>query len=167
MKFTNVIAALAATSLLTACAQPGGPGMTQGGSGFNKQEIGTLAGAVGGGVIGSNIGGGKGAIAATIAGTLLGGALGSSIGASLDSADRAAYNEASQRALETAQAGQSLPWSNPKSGNSGYITPKAPYQTSNGQYCREYTQTIRVGGKTQNGYGTACRQPDGSWQIVE
>jgi surface antigen len=23
-----------------------------------------------------------------------------------------------------------------------------------------------VGGKMQQGYGTACRQPDGSWRIV-
>lgn len=33
-------------------------------------------------------------------------------------------------------------------------------------YCREYTRTIYVGGKPQEGYGTACLQPDGSWQIV-
>lgn len=167
MKFTKLIAALAATSLLTACAQPGGPGVTQGGSGFNKTEVGTLAGAVGGGIIGSNVGKGKGAIAGTIAGTLLGGYLGNQVGSSLDAADRAAYHDASQRALETAQSGQTLPWANPRSGNSGTITPKVPYQTASGQYCREYTQTIKVGGKTQQGYGTACRQPDGSWQIVE
>lgn len=33
-------------------------------------------------------------------------------------------------------------------------------------YCREYTQSFTVGGKTQNGYGTACREPDGSWKII-
>lgn len=167
MHFKSTIAALAATSLLTACAQPGGPGVTQGGQGFNKQEIGTVAGAVGGGIIGSNIGGGKGAIAGTIAGTLLGGMLGNQIGASLDNADRQAYHDASQRAMETAQPGQSLPWRNPQSGNYGSITPKGYYRNSQGDYCREYTQTIHVGGRTQQGYGTACRQPDGTWQIVE
>lgn len=167
MRSTPIIAAIIATTVLSACSQPGGPGVTQGGSGFNKTEIGTLAGAVGGGIIGSNIGKGKGAIVGTIAGTLLGGALGNSIGSSLDSADRMMYQNTSQRALETAQPGQTLPWNNPQSGNSGTVTPKAPYQNSNGQYCREYTQSIKVGGKTQSGYGTACRQPDGSWQIVE
>jgi surface antigen len=167
MNSKTIIAALAATSLLSACAQPGGPGVSQGGQGLNKSELGTLAGAVGGGIIGSNIGGGKGAIAGTIAGTLLGGALGHSIGASLDNADRIAYGDASQRALETAQPGQSLPWNNPRSGNSGTITPKGYFKNSQGDYCREYTQTIRVGGKTEQGYGTACRQPDGTWQIVE
>lgn len=34
-------------------------------------------------------------------------------------------------------------------------------------YCREYTKSIRVGGKTVQGYGTACRQPDGAWEITK
>lgn len=34
------------------------------------------------------------------------------------------------------------------------------------QQCREYTRTIYVGGRPQQGYGTACLQPDGSWQVV-
>ena len=41
------------------------------------------------------------------------------------------------------------------------------YKTESGQYCREYQQTITVGGKTEQGYGRACRQPDGSWRIVD
>ncbi len=169
MKFTSVIAVLAATSLLTACTEPNGApgrGVLQGGS-VNKTDVGTLAGAVGGGIIGSNVGGGKGAIAGTIAGTLLGAYLGNQVGASLDNADRMMYNNTSQRALETAQPGQTLPWNNPQSGNSGSITPKTYYQNAQGEYCREYNQTIKVGGKTEQGYGTACRQPDGTWKIVE
>lgn len=166
MKPRSIIAVLAATSMLAACApqgQPGG-GILSGG-GINKQDIGTLGGAIGGGIIGSNVGGGKGAIAGTIAGTLLGGALGSSIGASLDNADRAAYGDASQRALETAQPNQTLPWKG--SNASGTITPSGYYKNPQGQYCREYTQKIVVAGKTQQGHGTACREPDGTWKIVE
>ncbi len=169
MKLRNIIAAIAAVSMLSACNQPmgqPGQGVMQGGS-VNKQDIGTVAGAIGGGIIGSNVGGGKGKIAGTIAGTLLGGMIGSSIGASLDKADMAMYNSTSQRALETAQPGQSLPWKNPKTGNYGSITPSNYYQTADGSYCREYQQSIVVGGKKQEGYGTACRQPDGSWKIVE
>ncbi|HEX2859408.1 MAG TPA: hypothetical protein VHP58_04335 [Alphaproteobacteria bacterium] len=37
--------------------------------------------------------------------------------------------------------------------------------TTGGDYCREYTQTFTIAGKTQKGYGTACLQPDGSWQL--
>src|SRR5262245_18642297 len=36
-----------------------------------------------------------------------------------------------------------------------------------GDYCREYTKTIRVGGEIQHGYGRACLQPDGAWMIVD
>lgn len=34
------------------------------------------------------------------------------------------------------------------------------------EYCREYTTSVRVGhGNNQQGYGTACLQPDGAWAI--
>ncbi len=33
------------------------------------------------------------------------------------------------------------------------------------EYCREYQKTIYVGGKAVEGYGTACRQEDGAWEI--
>lgn len=33
--------------------------------------------------------------------------------------------------------------------------------------CREFQQTISVSGDTQQAHGSACRQPDGSWQIVQ
>jgi hypothetical protein len=34
-----------------------------------------------------------------------------------------------------------------------------------GQYCREYTRDVIVGGRVQSSYGTACLQPDGDWEI--
>ncbi len=72
---------------------------------------------------------------------------------------------AAQRAFESNQVGQPSVWTNPDSGNSGSVTPTRTYQIANGQYCREYRQTIVIGGQQQQAYGTACRQPDGSWQI--
>lgn len=168
MKASKYLALALTAALISGCQQngPPGTGVMNGGS-VNKQDIGTLGGAVAGGIIGSNVGKGKGAIAGTIAGTLLGGMVGSSIGKSLDNADMAAYNSTSQKALETAQPGQSLPWRNPQSGNYGSVTPTNYYQNSAGQYCREYQQTIVVGGQKQTGYGKACRQPDGTWKIAE
>lgn len=35
-----------------------------------------------------------------------------------------------------------------------------------GEYCREYTRTIVIGGRKQQGYGTACMEPDGTWRIA-
>ncbi len=144
-------------------AQQGG--VTGAGS-FDKQDIGTGLGAVGGAVAGAQFGKGNGRIVTGALGALLGAGIGNSIGASLDRADMQYYQQAQQRALETAPPGQALPWSNPQSGHSGNIVAQAPYQNNSGQYCREFTNTINIGGQPQRGYGTACRQPDGSWQIV-
>lgn len=161
----RVIAVSAAAFLLAACQTDpyGRPTM---GSMGSKETLGTVGGAVAGGLIGSTIGGGTGRTVAIVAGSLLGGALGNSIGASLDRADMSYYNRTSQYALENGRPGEALPWRNPRSGNSGTVTPGDYYETAGG-YCREYTQTIRVGGRTEQGYGRACRQPDGTWQIVE
>ena len=58
-------------------------------------------------------------------------------------------------------------WRNPDAGNSLYtVTPTQTFQTQDGRYCREYTADARIGGRVQQTYGTACREPDGSWQIV-
>ncbi len=46
-------------------------------------------------------------------------------------------------------------------------TPTGPaYVARNGQLCREYQTTITVGGVAQPAHGTACRQADGSWRVV-
>lgn len=177
MKFTRnvsrIIAVGMATVMLAACSndpygsRPHSSSSGIGGSGINKSDVGTLMGGALGAILGSNVGKGKGQIAAIAVGTLLGAGLGNSIGASLDRADLQYYQATSQQALETAQPGQSLPWNNPQSGNGGTITPSNYYQTAGGQYCREYTQTIQVGNRKETGYGRACRQEDGTWQIVE
>ena len=60
-----------------------------------------------------------------------------------------------------------ITWNNPQNGNSGTITPVKDGYAQNGAYCREFQQTITISGQAQNGYGTACQQPDGSWKIVQ
>lgn len=158
----KIICSVIALSLLTACAN-GNPMMRSDGN-VSKGGLGMLAGAAGGAAVGSQIGGGKGNIAAIALGTLGGAFLGKSVGDSLDRADLAYADRSSQKALETAQTGQPVSWSNPDSGNSGTITPTRTYENA-GQPCREYSQTINVGGKQEQAYGRACRQNDGTWQI--
>lgn len=131
-----------------------------------KQNIGGLTGAVAGGLAGSQIGSGSGQMWATGAGVLLGALVGSEIGKSLDRADMAYANRAQQRAY-TAPVGETISWSNPESGNYGTYTPTREGRSTSGRYCREYSQTINVGGRQQQAYGQACQQPDGSWQIVQ
>ena len=131
-----------------------------------KQTGGTLAGAGLGALLGSQIGGGKGKLAAVAIGTLAGAFIGSEIGKSLDRADKQQMQRTSQSALEYNKAGQASSWSNPDNGHAGSVQPTRTYQTASGEYCREYQQTVTIGGKTESAYGTACRQPDGSWKVI-
>jgi surface antigen len=114
-------------------------------------------------LIGAALHGGPAGI---IGGALLGGLVGAAVGDRMDAADKRQQSQAAQKAFETTPSGQSVAWRNPDSGNSGTVTPIRTYQASGGQYCREYQQTITVGGEKQQAYGTTCRQPDGSWKIV-
>lgn len=131
-----------------------------------KQTVGTLGGAAAGGLLGAQIGGGRGQLAAVAAGTLLGAFLGGQLGKSLDRADQLAAQQAASQA-HAAPINQTIAWKNPESGHSGTVTPvREGTNTQTGAYCREYQTTIVVGGKSEAGYGTACRQPDGSWKVV-
>jgi len=49
--------------------------------------------------------------------------------------------------------------------------PPAPtdsyYTGPNNQYCREYHHSVVIDGQTRQAYGHACRQPDGTWHIID
>ncbi len=151
---STAIVLLTATSLI-ACSANSGP----------KTTGGTLMGAALGGLAGAQIGGGRGKLAAVAVGTLLGGLVGRGVGESLDRADRLYAQQTASHGLESAPSGTTTTWRNPDSGHSGTFTPTRTYEAQTGQYCREYQQTVTVGGRTENAYGTACRQPDGNWKI--
>ena len=131
-----------------------------------KETIGGLGGAVLGGVLGAQVGKGTGQLVAVGAGAILGGLVGSSIGRSLDDVDRMKMERTTQTSLERQPDRTTSTWVNPNTGNQGTVTPRETYQTASGQYCREYSQTITIGGETEEAVGTACRQPDGTWRIV-
>jgi surface antigen len=160
---------------LGACAQQGGygnGGYGNGGAGpgeigLNKTTGGGLIGAGLGGLAGSQLGHGTGKLAMTGIGVLAGALVGSQVGQSLDRADVAYSQQTTQRSLETLPSRQTAAWNNPDTGASGTVTPVRTFHSTTGQNCREFQQTITVGGQTQEGYGTACRQPDGSWKIVQ
>jgi surface antigen len=127
-----------------------------------KAVLGALGGAALGGGIAALAGGGTGAIVgATLGGALLGGFVGNR----LDARDKQMASQAAQKAFEDGRSGQASAWNNPDTGNSGSVTPTRTYQLANGTYCREYHQTITVSGEQHQAYGTACRQPDGTWKI--
>ncbi len=127
----------------------------------SKQDQGVIIGAIAGGLLGSQVGGGSGQVLATMAGVVIGGMVGGEIGRSMDDVDR--MNTAA--ALENVRTGVPSAWVNPDTGYEYVVTPTNTYDGSYGP-CREYTMDATIGGRTEQVYGTACRQPDGSWQIV-
>ena len=140
----------------------GGTYYGDGGNNRGQDLIGTIGGALIGGLIGSQFGGGDGKLFTTGAGVLIGAMVGKGIAGDLDRRDRPYVERASYDALA---GGERTRWRNPDSGNYGYVTPAASYR-HNGNYCREYEQTIYINGRPRNAHGTACKQRDGSWQIV-
>lgn len=127
----------------------------------SKQDQGVLIGAIAGGLLGNQIGGGSGRVLATMLGTVAGAAIGGSIGRSMDDTDRLK----AAAAFENVRTGVSSSWVNPDSGYEYEVTPTSTYESGTGP-CREYTMDATIGGNTEQVYGTACRQADGSWQIV-
>ncbi len=156
-KFKTAISAgvLASALVLSGCTT----------TGTENETVGTLLGAAAGAWAGSSIGKGDGRIVATAAGTMLGAAVGNRIGRSMDELDRMK----AQRAQEFAYAapiGETIVWNNPDSGNYGNVTPIRDGYTDSGRYCREFQTEFTIDGQQEQGYGTACRQADGSWRIV-
>jgi surface antigen len=153
----RIAVALAAALALGACAtRDPGP----------KQTAGTVVGAVAGGLAGSAFGHGTGRHIMIGLGAVLGAYVGSEIGQSLDAADRLEAERAAHETFEYGPTGRTGRWVNPDSGHSGTVTPTRTYRRADGVHCREYQTTVTVGHRTEEAYGTACRQPDGSWRIV-
>ncbi|HEV7369042.1 RT0821/Lpp0805 family surface protein [Arenibaculum sp.] len=140
---------------LGACAQDGTGGIDSG-------TIGTIGGAAGGALLGSQIGSGTGQLAATAAGTLIGALAGREIAGRLAPAEQRQAVAAERTALTR---NEEIAWSNPESGRRGVIEPVRTYE-QNGRLCREYVHTVYIGGQAEMARGTACQQPDGTWQIV-
>lgn len=158
-------AILAALVALSGCATYQGP----------QEQAGMVIGGILGGVVASEVFGGGGGgggrrhhtyyprqapTAAIIAGTIAGAAIGGAIGRSMDDVDRLK----TAATLETVRTGVSSTWRNPDTGAEYAVTPTKTFETASGP-CREYTIDAVIGGKKEKIYGTACRQPDGSWKI--
>ncbi|HMM14403.1 MAG TPA: hypothetical protein PKA57_07205, partial [Parvibaculum sp.] len=123
----------------------------------NRDVVGAILGGTAGALIGAHNGGAGATIGGAIVGAILGGALGQAI----DMSDQACYGQV----LEYVPNNQPVYWED--NGAQYQVTPMRTYQNPQGLYCREYQTSIYIDGYPQDAYGTACRQPDGSWQIAD
>lgn len=152
----GAVLALAGVLAVTGCVQdPDHP----------KQQAGTVIGGVAGALLGSQFGGGTGRLVGVGVGAVLGALVGSEIGKSMDQSDRDHYQLAAQRAA-SAPINQPIQWNNPDNGHSGTVTAINDGRDQAGEYCRKYRSTVVIDGRSQDAYGTACQQPDGTWKIV-
>jgi len=135
----------------------------------DRERIGTIGGAAVGAVAGKAIGGsGTSGTIGLILGAVAGGYLGGEIGQRLDNKDKNELSEATQRALNEGNVGQSYNWSNPDTGNRGTVTATSnSYARAEGQNCRDFSTAVTLReGNSATSSGTACKQADGSWRVV-
>lgn len=144
----------------------------------HADEGGMLVGAATGGLLGSTIGHGAGNVVATAGGVVLGGMIGDSL-TSHSYGYRGGYY--GRPTYYTTSSANGYPYdmfprvSSYTPSQYNYVappdvapaTPVTYIDRGTGNYCREFTQTIRIGNQMRESYGTACLGPDGSWHIVQ
>lgn len=143
-------AALLTTLIISGCHGYGGP----------YQRPGVVVGTVHGGWPGNVVRRGPGRTPAIIVGTLVGIQIAGSIGRTMDDLDRLRV----AHSLEIVRTGVPTTWVNPDTHYQYSVVPTRTYERSD-TVCREYTIDATIGGKTEQVYGTACRQADGSWKV--
>ena len=73
---------------------------------------------------------------------------GKAIGQQLDQADLLMHEHAVQESYEK-PLNRPIHWENPKTGHRGTVTPIREGRDDNNQICRQYEQSITVGGQTE------------------
>jgi surface antigen len=126
---------------------------------------GAIIGALAGGLLGNSVSRGPQRGAGTAVGAILGGVVGASIGNSLNCEDRSYAIDTEYRGFEAGRPHQRYDWRSPRGDSYGYVQVGDYYQ-ERGRRCATYTQEIWVHGRPETARGRACRQPDGTWQMV-
>jgi surface antigen len=129
----------------------------------DRNRIGQVLGGAVGGVAGGAIGGeiAKGSAERNVAiviGSVIGAAIGSEVGRRLDKADRSCVGHA----LELADYGQSVRWTNPNTRVTYQLTPLDPEHGVDG--CRRFRLIAHGSFGLSEGRAVACTDGSGVWQ---
>lgn len=79
--------------------------------------------------------------------------------------DSAEANSAQFYALQFGRPGAPRQWAGDK-GTTGTVA-VGPYVRVNNLDCREFTHTVKIGGKDYVKKGTACREQNGNWTVEQ
>ena len=152
---TKISGVVLAVLLLGGCAQTG-----------PNETTGMILGGATGAVVGSMFGGGTGTLVGTAIGTAIGSSIGANVGRQLDVAAKQQHEYAVARSLSS---GNTITWNTvqhpSERKSSGRVEVLRSTRDGYNRLCREFQQTITIGGKTTTGYGTACQDRAGNWVI--
>lgn len=122
----------------------------------NRDDIGTVVGAVVGGAIGSRVGDDSNRAVAIVVGSVLG----AIVGRDLDERDRACVGHS----LELVKLGQKVRWTNDQTRVGYVLTPLAAVKGDPSD-CRRYSLQATLDGRSRTSDGRACRTGNGTWAI--
>lgn len=126
----------------------------------NKAQTGAGLGALGGGLAGALIGPSKNEEQNALIGAGLGALVGYIIGNEMDKQDQAKL----LATFDKTPSYQTTEWVNPDTRNHYAVTPK-PAVKKQGRFCREAEIRSIIGGQEEIIVSTACRRPDGRWEL--
>ena len=130
-------------------------------------SLGAGVGAVAGGYLGNKIGSGAANTIATTVGVAMGAYFGGRLFDKLSRGDLNLAAAAQTAALENTPSGKAVTWSNPDTGAAGLAMAKPVIQKETAGPCRPFTHLVQQDGKQETVEGIACRDPDGSWRVLE
>ncbi|MGC8536836.1 MAG: RcnB family protein [Rhizomicrobium sp.] len=125
---------------------------------------GVLVGALIGGLIGHTASHGR--TGATVAGVVVGGAVGAALTSNLNCEDRSYAYKTYYTGFNAGRPNRNYHWRNPSNNHRGTFRVGRYYNDPDGFRCATYSQTAYVGRERHLANGRACRQPDGTWAIV-
>ena len=118
--------------------------------------------AAAGGFTGSQYGRVEDTLSATAIGALIVAAVGHAGGGGIARSEEVCFSQSFEHVADR----ETIAWMDPVEGVHYAVTPTRTVKDSDGRYCREYTARATVNGQAAGTFGTACRQPDGSWELV-
>ncbi len=127
----------------------------------NKAQMGAVIGTLGGAAVGGQVGKKKDRRKNAVIGAFIGGVVGYIIGNEMDKYDRQKLNQT----FEKVSSDKTNKWVNPDTGNKYEVTPEPAFY-ENSRICRKAKIKAIIDGKEEIVETTACRNPEGIWEIV-
>lgn len=132
----------------------------------SSREIGAGMGSITGALIGSQFGSGASRVTTTAFGAFAGGIVGAELGGRMDERERALPDESygDEEEWGGAARAETVGWEDPDAAEGDE---SAATVGEDGRVCREFRQELDVKGHRTIGYGRACRNAEGVWEIED